>query len=251
MITASDQRLHTINGMSIPVPNRLGACITDSNSSTLLYWGGSSDTSYSNSTYKYNFSTMEWTEIGSLPARAHGYRGARYKDTYWAFGVFSSAVPDGTIWIYNLTTENMTQITQLWYNYNNTNETQSENANNGYVPRVPGYTISNCASYDSDHHVFWITAGLNPPHGDNYTRVFNMTRFESGDYDNVWQYDIYGIPIDGTFWTHDIAPSRGGCMYDEGSPFVLGGIIDGVPERSIYRYGTCIYCMYVIVVRTE
>ena len=231
LLTLSDQQVHTINGMSIPNPIRLGACITDSNTSTLLHFGGT-DGAYTNSTYKYNFTTMEWIEMpaGTIPAKGHGFRGARYKDTYWTFGVGGAFVPDGSIWIYNLTTQSSIQ---LWYN--NTNETQSANAN--YVPRVPGYTRSGCANYDSDRHVFWVTGGQNPPTGNNYTRIFNMTRYESGDYDNVWQYDIYGIGINGTFWIEkDIAPYYGGCMYDDGSPFVVAGLPGGGPPiREIFR----------------
>ena len=208
----------------------MGACVTDSTQSKLYIFGGTNDNDYINTTYRYNFTTFEWEFVTLMPFKGHGLRGAHYKDTYWVFGVGGSYDSGGDIWVFNYTSQ---QFTVLWGN--------SSNGTIEIVPRLPTRTRSSCTVYDNNRNVFYISGGVAndvaTPEGINYTTVFNITTYENGDYNNVWQYDIDGVDINPSYLIEeDFYLYYGACGYKNDGIYQFGGTDGGPPLRNIVRF---------------
>ena len=186
-----------LDQLSLPTGVAGAACAHDSSSHKLYYFGGYSDTNgYSTNVYKLDWSTLEWVELVSntsqMISRGILYRGTMYKDSYWSFGIYgSSSVRDNKIYIFNLTTESWTVLPSV----NSSSDGIGNVSDTSDIPKIPYDSSQNCAVYDTNKHIFWVmgTRYDNDASKKFYLKVFNLTRYENGDYKNVWQFDINGV----------------------------------------------------------
>ena len=112
---------------------------------------------------------------------------------------------------------------QLWHDLNSING----------IPSIATNTSGNCAVYDSDRNVFFIVGGSSPT-----VVVFNVTTFENENYENVWQYDLFGQAINQTGLIQNLHSQA--CVYYNDMIFTLGGIENDMLQSSIFVYVLCL-----------
>ena len=205
----ADQSWHEIEQLTVPYSAAFSTCAPDNTNDNVFLFGGIHNESYADSTYHLNFTTSTWDEIESSPAPFSCFFGTYGKDnTYWCFG--------GTSYYFNLTDE-------TWHTLNT-------------IPSMPTNTTDNCAVYDSDRNIFFIIGGTDSSGATSSTTtvIFNLTSFENENFDNVWQYDIFGQMINQTGFRDNLHSQA--CVYYNSMVFSFGGITDGTPQNSIFMY---------------
>ena len=250
---SASQQWHSIDKLRIPYPAKHTSCAVDPSMKKMYVFGGIDEDGFTNGeTYRFNFDTLTWEDILSMPATAHGYRAAHVTrpcdSTVWYIGFSCHDYPDGSTWYFNLTDESWHDLQNGTVSYASTdtyytntslswNDTESLVVLGPTVPLMPTRMASTCCAYDNDRNVIYSIGGTyyNPPSVGNYTQIFNLTRFDNGDYENVWQTDIDGKEIDFSRLPSDDLLIQQACIYHNDSFYSIAGSTGPSTENTIYR----------------